>query len=213
MSSQLDLIREVARAPMRTVRFSHVKGVSANVWRDLDVLVSQGALVRLARGVYTAPPDAQDGRLWTPGLEAAGLALGTARHGDRNAILMGLGAARFWGVIPRAIADTVVAIEAAGHRPVDVSRGRVHFASRDLGRVEASVERTELGLGLVATREQTLFDLLLRPDRGADRAASKEGARNLVSQVSASAFAAIIGRAHRVNASIREVQDRLEARG
>lgn len=212
MSRQLDVARAVERAPMRTVRFSDVKNMSSNVWRDLDALVGLGGLVRLAHGVYTAPPDGRDGRSWSPGLEAAGLALATARHGDRNAILMGLGAARYWGAIPRAIADTVVAIRAAGHRSVDVVGGRVHFAARSLERVEASVERTELGLGLIATREQTLFDLLMRPGQGANRLAAEEGARNLGPQADAEEFADIIRRARQVNNSVRDVQDRLEVR-
>lgn len=205
MTRQFDVLRAVERAPMRTVRYADMKGLSSNVWRDLDALVGLGALLRLAHGVYTAPPNGRDARSWTPNLETAGLALATARHGDRNAILMGLGAARYWGAIPRAIGETVVAIPAAGYRPVDVDGGKVHFAARNVEKVEASVERVELGLGLVATREQTLFDLLMRPRQGSNSFAAEEGAQNLFPQVDPEEFAEITRSATQVNGSVRAV--------
>lgn len=211
MAKKIDLLRTIERAPMRTVRYADVKSLASNVWRDLGALVETGAVVRLAHGVYTAPPDGRDGRSWTPSLESAGLALATARQGNRNAILMSLGAARYWGAIPRAIANTVIAIPAAGIRPISVGGGTIHFVARDIDRVEASVERTELGMGLITTRAQTLFDLLMRPRLGENTAAAEEGARNLISQVDPEEFTEIIRPMRQINRSVKEVQTRLQA--
>lgn len=205
MTDAIDILRAVARAPMRTMRYQDARGLGTNAWRVLDDLVDQGALKRIVRGVYTAPPDGQDARTWSPSLEAAALAIAVARHGDRKAILMGIGAARFWGAIPRAIGSTVVAIPAAGRRPLRVGSAVVHFAHRDLAGVDASVERTELGPGLIASREQTLFDLLMRPAQGGSRAAAAEAARNLQPQIDVDEFAEIVESSTRANDEVRRI--------
>lgn len=211
MAKQFEVLRAIQSAPLRTVRYSDVRNLSSNVWRDLEVLAEMGAVVRLAHGIYTAPPDGRDGRSWIPSLEDAGQALATARHGDRNVILMGLGAARYWGAIPRAIADTVVAVPTAGLRPVEVGGGTIHFVARDIERVEASVERTELGRGLVATREQTLLDLLMRPRQGANIVAAEEGARNLIPQVDPAEFAEIVRPMRQINSAVKDVTARFQS--
>lgn len=200
----INIMRAVARAPMRTMRYQDARGLGSNSWRVLDELVDQGALKRLSRGIYTAPPDGKDARTWSPGLEIAGLAVATARHGKRNAILMGLGAARFWGAIPRAVGSTVVAISVAGRRPLEIGTGTVHFAYRALERVEAVLERTELGRGLITSREQALYDLLMRPGQGCDAEAAAEGARNLLPQIDANEFEDLVSSAPRVNDKVRQ---------
>lgn len=205
MAEAISFLRAVARSPMRTMRYQDARGLGSNSWRVLDELVDQGALKRLARGNYTAPPDGRDARTWSPSLEIAGLAVATARHGNRNAILMGIGAARFWGAIPRAVGSAVVAVPVAGRRPLEVSTGTVHFAHRELGRVEAVLERTELGSGLIATREQTLYDLLMRPAQGGDAEAAAEGARNLLPQIDVTEFRDLVSTAPRVNDRVRSV--------
>lgn len=205
MAEAISFLRAVARSPMRTMRYQNARGLSSNSWRVLEELVDQGALKRLTRGIYTAPPDGRDARTWSPSLEIAGLAVATARHGSSDAILMGLGAARFWGAIPRAVGTTVVAVPVAGRRPLEVGTGTVHFAHRELGRIEAVLERTELGSGLIATREQTLFDLLMRPAQGGDAEAASEGARNLLPQIDATEFRALVSTAPRVNDRVRSV--------
>lgn len=204
MTRAIEILRAVERAPLRTVRYLDAKNLDTNGWRALNDLVDRGALLRLARGVYTAPPDGRDGRTWKPELETAGLAIATARHGNRNAILMGIGAARHWGAIPRAIGDTVIAVSTAGHRPVTTGSGTVHFIPRDLDRVEAVLEQTELGQGLVATTAQTLFDLLMRPKQGNEPDVAAYAARNLVPQVDAADFDEIIARVTRANDSVRK---------
>lgn len=210
MTDAIDILRAVARAPMRTMRYQDARSLGANSWRVLDDLVDQGALKRIVRGVYTAPPNGQDARTWSPSLEAAALAVAASRHGSRQAILMGIGAARFWGAIPRAIGSTVVAIPVAGRRPLRVGSGTMYFAHRDLGGIDASVERTELGSGLVASREQTLFDLLMRPAQGGNPEASAEAVRNLRSQIDLDEFAEVVGGSGRANDAVRRI---LQAKG
>lgn len=160
---RFELIRAIARAPMRTVRHRSIRDASGNTWRQLDELSQQGVLVRLAHGVCTAPPDGRDGRTRTPGLEAAGLALATARYGDRRVALRGIGAARFHGAIPRALGSTTVAVPLQGIRPVRLATGTMHFVGREMERLDVTPESTELGTGFVTTPEQTVFDLLQRP--------------------------------------------------
>lgn len=210
LAEAISILRAVAREPLRTMRYQNARGLGSNSWRVLDELVDQGALMRLARGVYTAPPDGRDARTWSPSLEIAGLAVATARHGKGNAILMGLGAARFWGAIPRTVRSTVVAVPVAGRRPLEIGTGTVHFAHRELERLEAVSEGTELGCGLITTREQTLYDLLMRPAQGGAAAAAAEGARNLLPQIDDSEFEDLVSTAPRVNDEVRKV---LKARG
>lgn len=205
MAETINILKAVARAPMRTIRYQDVRGLGSNSWRVLDDLVDQGALKRMTRGVYTAPPEGQDAQTWSPSLETAALAVATARHGNRKAILMGLGAARFWGAIPRAIGSTVVAIPVAGRRPLRIGTGLVHFAHRELNGVSAEVERTELGPGLVATREQTLFDLLMRPTQGGSSEAAAEGAKNLLPQIDIVEFTEVVEHSTRANDAVRRI--------
>ncbi|MCW1805937.1 hypothetical protein [Brachybacterium squillarum] len=169
---RFELIRAISRAPMRTVRHRSIRDASGNTWRQLDELSQQGVLVRLAHGVCTAPPDGRDGRdgrKRAPGLEAAGLALATARYGDRRVALMGIGAARFHGAIPRALGSTTVAVPLQGIRPVRLATGTAHFVGREMERLDVTPESTELGTGLVTTPEQTVFDLLQPPARAKPR--------------------------------------------
>ena len=199
----LELVRAIARAPLRTMRYRDLEKLGTNVWRQLDSLVAEGALLRLAHGVYTAPPDGRDARRWCPGLESAGLAIATARHGARRAVLMGIGAARHWGGIPRALGTTVIAVPTAGHRPVSVDTGQVHFFQRDLEFLDAVLEETELGRGLVTSPEQTHVDLLLRPGQGGVRDAALAAAQQLMPQLDPEEYGEIVRTARRTNEAIR----------
>lgn len=167
MAKDVDALRAIERSPLRTVRPQDLEPAFAHARRTIARLVDAGALMRLAHGVYTAPPDGRDGRQWRPTLEAAGLALATARFGNRNVVLVGLGAARHWAAIPRAIGVTTVAVPEAGRPPVQLDRGgTVHLIPRDIARLDAVLESTELGRGLVTTPAQTLYDLLMKPAQG-----------------------------------------------
>lgn len=95
------------------------------------------------------------------------MAYATAQYGNRIPVLYGIGAARFHHAIPRAIGVTVVAVPEQ-HRPVALigCGGRVVFTVTDVDQLEARFEQTKLGGFLVTTPEQTLLDLLHRPELG-----------------------------------------------
>ena len=206
----LDLLQAIARAPMRTMRFEDLRPLGTNVWRTADRLVDAGALTRLAKGVYTATPDGRDGRRWQPTLEAAALAVATARYGNRRAVLMGVGAARHWAAMPRAIGVTTVAIMKAGRPPVELERGgRVHLIQRDLTRLDTVLERTELGQALVTTPAQTMYDLMMKPHQGGVPDEAEAAVRNLRSRVTMDDLLEIVERHGRTNARVRSMIDGL----
>lgn len=205
MAQAIATFQYIASAPLRTRRFNDLKHLGTNMWRLLDDLVDQGVLARLAYGIYTAPPDGRSSKAWRPGLETAGLAIATARHGERSVALMGIGAARHWSAIPRAIGSTVIAVPTAGRRPIDTSSGRIHFVQRDLSQVDAVLEQTELGPALITTPEQTLFDLLMRPHQGGEVDSAHAAAQQIIPQVSPADFEEIIGSHSRINDAVREV--------
>lgn len=211
MAADVDIVRAVARAPLRTLRLKEVPELARNTWRTTDRLVEQGALVRLAHGVYTAVPDGRDGRTWKPPLEAAALALATARFGAREVALMGVSAARHWAAIPRAIGVATVAVPRRGYAPVTLEGGGlVKFIPRKMDALELVLERTGLGEGLVTTPEQTLFDLLGRMDRDGLGREVAGAVENLTPLVKPDEFAEIVARARIVPAGARDMRKRLE---
>jgi len=204
MVNDVDIVRAIERAPLRTVRFVDLRKLGTNMWRTLDRLADQGAVTRLAHGVYTVPPDGRDGGTWRPTLEAAGLAVATARFGNRNAVLMGLGAARHWTAIPRAIGVTTVAVPEAGRPPVELDGGgRVHLIPRDLDRLDAVLETTELGPVLVTTPAQTLYDLTMKPAQGGMPDEAAAAARNLRARVRVEDLRGVVDTHGRANAALR----------
>ena len=214
MTADVEILRAVARAPLRTLRLKDIPALARNTWRATDRLVEQGALVRLAHGVYTAPPDGRDGRNWKPPLEAAALALATARFGARNAALMGISAARHWAAIPRAVGVATVAVPRRGYAPLTIEGGGlVKFVPRRMEALELVLERTRLGDGLVTTPEQTLFDLLGRTDRDGLGLEITGAVENLTARVRPNEFAEIIARARIVPTAARHILKRLEMVG
>ncbi|MDL9980997.1 hypothetical protein [Microbacterium candidum] len=204
MVTDIDIVRTIERAPLRTARYVDLRALGTNVWRNVDRLVERGAATRLAHGVYTVPPDGRDGRTWRPTIEAAGLAVATARFGNRRVVLMGLGAARHWAAIPRAIGVTTVAVPEAGRPPVELDRGgRVYMIPRDIGRLDAVLERTELGPALVTTPAQTLYDLTMKPAQGGMPDEAAAAVRNLRAQVRPEDLNAIVNVHGRANAQLR----------
>lgn len=213
MTKDIELVRAIARAPLRTARFQSVQHFGSNPWRTLTRIADHGGLAHLTQGIYTAPPDGRDGRTWKPTLEAAALAVATARFGNRNAILMGLGAARYWAALPRAIGITTVAVPVAGRAPVTINNGATaHFIPRDLDHLDAVLERTELGEALVTTPAQTLFDLVMKPNQGGAPDIAAEAARLIAAQVSADDLSEVIDQAGRANNSLRQILKDLEER-
>ncbi len=174
-------LRLLAERPLRTARAADLAATYANPKDELRRLAQSGAVTRLAHGVYTLTPlDARPG--WRPELEAAAMAWATATYGDRVPVLMGLGAARFHGAIPRALAVTVVALPVQ-HRPIEILAGRVVFAARNVDVIRARAEHTELGEMLVTTPEQTLVDLVARPRLGELPGEAAAAARHLATRV------------------------------
>ncbi len=158
---------QVAQAPMRTVRPVMLREVYANPEKELVRLQANGLVVRIAHGTYVAKPDtvAPD-ETWKPPFEEAAMAYATAAYGDRVPVLVGLGAARHWHAVPRAIGVTVIAVPEQ-HRPVTLrTGGRIVFTVRRAGNVDAVPAQVGLGTMLVARVEQTLVDLVLHPGLG-----------------------------------------------
>lgn len=212
MTADIAIVRAVARAPLRTLRLKDVPELVQNTWRAVDRLVEQGALFRLTHGVYTAPPDGSDGRKWKPPLEAAALALATARFGAREVALMGVSAARHWAAIPRAIGIATIAVPRRGYAPITIAGGGiVKFIPREMDALELILEHTGLGDGLVTTPAQTLFDLLGRGDRDGLGREVTSAIENLTAQVKPEGFAEIVERARLVPAAARNMLKRLEA--
>lgn len=192
------------RAPLRTIRWQDLADEATNPARDLARMEERGGLTRIAKGVFVAPPNGADGRRWKVPLEAGGLALATARFGQRRVALMGVGAARFWGAIPRAIGTTVIAIPVGGRPPVTLATGgTVHFVQRDIGRLKTVLERTPLGEGLITTPAQTLYDVLAKRGAGDAALVAGEAVRNLRAQVALAELQEIADRAQRVPAAVR----------
>lgn len=212
MVNDTDLVRAIERAPLRTVRLRDLARFGTNPWRALDRLAEQGAVKRLAQGIYTVPPDGRDGRTWKLGLEDAAIAIATARFANRQVAMTGLTAARHWAAIPRAIGVATIAVPRAGHDPVHLYGGGVlRFIPRDLGRLDLILDRTALGDALITTPAQTLFDLLIRPAQGGlpDQAAA--AAQNLMPRVTAGELEEV-AQGKRVNDAVREMLRRLKER-
>ena len=171
----------LARRPMSSARAGDLSDDFMWPRQELKRLTDTGAVTRLAQGVYTLTPlGARPG--WLPELEVAAMAWATATYGDRIPVLMGLGAARFRGVIPRAIGVTVVALPVQ-HRPMEIAGGRVVFVARNVEALRARTETTELGEMLVSTPEQTFVDLVARPGLGGMATEADAAAHHLSSRV------------------------------
>ncbi|HWK77336.1 type IV toxin-antitoxin system AbiEi family antitoxin domain-containing protein [Microbacterium sp.] len=208
----VEVIRAIEHAPMRTVRTADIADLVTNASRTIARLVERGALTKLAHGVYTVPPDGADARHWRPPLEGGALALATARFGARAVILMGAGAARYWHAIPRAIGSTTVAVAERGVRPVELATGgRIDFVFRQVEDVDATLEHTVLGDALVTTPSQTLYDLLaMRGSRSAlGEAQFAEAVTNLSERVSKPEFQRLLTSSGRVPLAARELVMRL----
>lgn len=202
----VELMRFVGRAPLRAVRWEDIDERVSNAGRTLARLVRKGALTRIARGVYVAPPNGADGRTWKAPLEAAGLALATVRFGQRQVVLTGLSAARFWQAFPRALGVVTLAVPARGRHPVVLDTGAVvKFVYRDAGRLDATLERTPLGEALVTSPAQTLFDLLSGRGARAMTVDIEEAVQNLIVRVTGEELAAVADRTQRVPQAVKSL--------
>lgn len=173
---------EIAAAPMRTVRPIMLRGLYANPEKELIRMRDRGHVVRIAPGTYTAKPDTIPAETkWLPDFEEAAMAYATAHYGNRVPVLYGIGAARFHHAIPRAIGATVIAVPEQ-HRPItlEAGGGRVVFTRTEVNKLDARLERGGLGRFLVTTPEETLLDLLDRPELGGMPAEAATAVRTLL---------------------------------
>ncbi|MHA6797641.1 type IV toxin-antitoxin system AbiEi family antitoxin (plasmid) [Pseudonocardia bannensis] len=165
----------------RVLRPIDAQEVYANPRADFARLERRGALHRLAPGLFAAVPDDAVGADWLPPLEAAALAIaGTGGH-TGEAALMGISAARVHAAIPRALNVAVVAV--ARHRrtlQLTDRKAEVLFVRRDVARLDVQRYRTELGQGWVTTVEQTVLDLIARPELGNTPDAAREAIAALI---------------------------------
>lgn len=174
----------ITAAPLRTVRPVMLEGHYANPRKELIRMRNAGQVVQIAPGTYTAKPDdIPRETTWRPTLEEAAMAYATAQYANRIPVLYGIGAARFHHAIPRAIGVTVIAVPEQ-HRPVTMTDGgRIIFTTTDVNRLEARYEKGRIGGFLVTTPEQTLLDLLDRPNLGGMPAEATAAARTLTATV------------------------------
>jgi len=170
-----------------------LRDVYANPEKELVRLRRNGLLVQIGHGTYVAKPDtvAPD-EAWKPVFEEAAMAYATAAYGDKVPVLVGLGAARHWQAIPRAIGVTVIAVPEQ-HRPVVLTTGgRVVFTRRDTSRIDAIPVTVELGVMRVARIEQTLTDLVTHPNLGGMPAEARAAAEALLDRVEAERLALVM---------------------
>jgi hypothetical protein len=152
---------------MRLLRPVDAAEVYAHPRPEFARLVRSGVLHRLATGYYAVVPDDRVGMPWLPNLESSALGIAAANEGADTVALMGVSAARVHGAVPRALGVAVVA--AARHRAAIRLADReadVVFVRRDVRRIDVQRRPLELGPGWVTTVEQTIVDLLGRPDLG-----------------------------------------------
>lgn len=165
--AQGDVLRKIAAAPLRTVRPVLLQDVYANPRKELVRMRDRGWLTKIAPGTYTAKPDAVLREApWFPDFEEAAMAYATCQYGPGVPVLFGIGAARFHHMIPRALATTVIAVPAPHESAVLANGGKVIFTTTDIDKLDARLERGVLGAFLVTTKEQTLIDLVARPNLG-----------------------------------------------
>lgn len=213
MARDTDVLRAIERAPLRTVRLKALTEFGPNIWRVLDRLAEQGAVKRLTQGIYTVPPGGRDARRWKPPIEEAGIAIAVARFGDRQAAMTDITAARHWAAMPRAIGVATIAVPRAGYAPVTLDDGgTVRFIPRKLDELDLALERIGQGDALVTTLAQTLFDLLMRPDRAGLPEEAIQAAANLQPRVTARDLEFVTAQAKRVNDRVREALHQIRER-
>lgn len=165
----------------RVLRPVDAERVYRNPRAEFARLERAGALHRLATGLFAAVPDDRVGGHWWPSIEAVALGVAGAGGHTADSALMGISAARIHAAIPRALNVGVVAVE-RHRRALQLTdrKATVYFVRRDVARLDVQRHRTELGQGWVTTLEQTLLDLIARPDLGDAPDAAQEAIAALI---------------------------------
>ncbi|MEU6675331.1 type IV toxin-antitoxin system AbiEi family antitoxin [Streptomyces sp. NPDC046925] len=157
---------ELARRTNLVLRPRDAADVYAHPRPEMARLVKTGAARNVATGYYLLVPGRHLGDdTWRPDLHAVGLGIGRADYGQDGAALMGVGAARQFGAVPREIAVTFVAVPKQ-RPPLETEFGKVVFVRRDVAGLDLERIETEVTPGWVTTPEQTLLDLAARPALG-----------------------------------------------
>lgn len=105
--------RVVARVPPellqrgRVLRPVDAQNIYTNPRAEFARLERQGALHRLAPGLFATVPDHAVGGGWLPPLEASALAIASTGGHTADAALMGISTARVHAAVPRALNATV----------------------------------------------------------------------------------------------------------
>ncbi len=208
MSLEADVVRLLAKAPLRTVRTRDLAAVYAHPRQRVRALEARGIVHRLAHGFYCAVPAEHDPATWRPSIEAAAAGIASAIFGDRIPVLTGLTAARVHRALPRAVAVAQVAVP-RWRRPMHLADrvGEVRFVARRVGDLDAVLVQTDLGPALATTTEQTVLDLARSDPRGID-VDVQESIRTLLAGADATQLETL-ARAQRMGATLR----RLEAGG
>jgi hypothetical protein len=156
----------LARRANQVLRPRDAGQIYVNPRAELSRLTAAGAARRLATGYYALTPRHRLGdQRWRPDLESAALGIAQSDYGTSAVALMGVSAARWHGVFPRAIGVAVVAVPK--QRPVmETELGRIVFVKRQVDRLDLQRAETSLTAGWVTTPEQTLLDLSGRPTLG-----------------------------------------------
>jgi len=160
VNAEREVLRLIARAPLRTVRAANLVDVCSHPGPELAILMRRGVVHRLAHGIYCAVPPEHVGETWRPTIEAATAAVATVLYGDRVPVLTGLTAARMHRALPRAIGAGYVAVPTQ-RRPLRLADrdGEIRFVMRAVTELDAVAVTTDLGQALVTTPEQTVLDL------------------------------------------------------
>ena len=208
MTAEREVLRLIARAPLRTVRAANLVDVYSHPGPELAILMRRGVVHRLAHGIYCAVPPEHVGETWRPTIEAATAAVATVLYGDRVPVLTGLTAARMHRALPRAIGVGYVAVPTQ-RRPLRLADrdGEIRFVMRAVTELDAVALTTDLGQALVTTPEQTVLDLA-RADPRRERLDVQEAIDALWPDCDPHVLAEIAGRARMRATYARVAADR-----
>lgn len=189
------------------VRPRDLREIYRNPAKELAALARQGTLRRVAHGYYAVVPEHLRGLdQWQPSIDAVALAVAQVDYGLADAALMGMTAARRLGVVPRALGAAIVAVPA--RRPtLETAIGPVHFVTRRMDTLDVERTTTDLAEGWVTTVEQTLVDLLDRPDlAGFPADLVDEAARRLAARANPEDVHHVADRMHKRAATRRALE-------